>query len=373
MTTCRPAAPPSPAPSRRLPADPTLRYLPGLALFRDRHGADDEPALNDLLTVGLAADLSGEGAFLQVSKNVAPGEKPRTWQVGDKRIDPNSDTVYRVAIPDFLLKGGEKAYREAGLLKERKTEEDLRAMRLDADGIALSDTDRGKGKRPEIRAGLVNALIQSEEKPDIVPDPDSIPRTINRVKRPPAQSEATVRCGLIPSDGGFPAPPPPPPPPPRPRRIPEVDHAAAGRDSDGRSTGRSRLAIINRMPPQSPIPIGPVAAVAEPAPAPIETKGATNIPHQLQGSLHPGLRPRVSSNARFQGSRSTPSPSPGVARRRAFAAAPASSRRSLKKRSGCDLIHASDSGATGPSFETPTPGTTEEANSPTRLEGSGYD
>ena len=175
--------------------------------------------LNDLLTAGFGADLSGEGAFLQVSRNVTPGEKPRTWKVGDQRIDPNSDTVYLVAIPDFLLRGGEKAYREAGLLKERKTEEDLRAMRLDADGIALGDTDRGKGKRPEIRAALVNALIQSEEKPDIIPDPASIPRTTNRVKRPPAQSEATVRCGLIPTDGGFPAPPPPSPSPSRPRRI----------------------------------------------------------------------------------------------------------------------------------------------------------
>ncbi len=189
--------------------------------------------LNDLLTAGLAADLAGEGAFLQVSRNVTPGEKPRTWKVGDKRIDPNSDTVYRVAIPDFLVKGGEKAYREAGLLKERKTEEDLQAMRLDADGIALSDTDRGKGKRPEIRAGLVRRTDSVGGEAGYHPRPGFDPsdrqsrETAPRAERgdrplrthpvgwrlPRATAADTVTA---PSD-------------------PEVDHAAAGRQSS-RST-----------------------------------------------------------------------------------------------------------------------------------------
>ena len=162
--------------------------------------------LRKLLDKGLLDDkVRGEGAFLQTN-GVDRDETHGTWVVDGTALGPEDEAAqYRVAINDYLLRGGEAQFRE--FLPKRGDHIDLKAtLSLARDGVAIDD---GPGNSLDLLSALIQFLMDVDER-----DPaaralafptwkEPATRTVAEVK-PDQSFRVQVACGQVPTGDGHP-------------------------------------------------------------------------------------------------------------------------------------------------------------------------
>jgi 5'-nucleotidase/UDP-sugar diphosphatase len=164
--------------------------------------------LAKLLDAGLlGANIRGEGAFLQTS-GVVRSESAGTWTVDGRTLDPNDAlTTYKVALNDYMLRGGEKRF--LGILPKRGDTDDLRTLlTLDKDSVEI---DKGSDSSLDLLSTLIEYLLDIDRK-DATAKQNAFPRLKDPTTAPasvvaPGMSfEFEIRCGLTPVGDGFPGP-----------------------------------------------------------------------------------------------------------------------------------------------------------------------
>ena len=227
--------------------------------------------IKDLLFKGTSKEMLGEGAYLQTSMNVDTGDDPGQFKVDKKPIE--DETIYRVAISDYLLKGEEA--RLGGVIKWRLPKEELTSLDLTRDKVRLMGIDEtgrvvddpakkpwSVDEQPDLLTALIKALIAHQDDPAYFAKLGAEGKGETPEKWPEDLTyRLEVQCGMTTSDDGYPTPmPSPSASPSAPPVAAEPPHPSA---------------------PSSPHPPETTAPAPQPGPASKDSE------HQAEPCCHP--------------------------------------------------------------------------------------